>query len=203
MVAVDGYRLALRRYMPDVPTERDAKFVVPASALKEVEKILGDTDEPAGFTLGRKHILFEIGAVTLVCRFLEGDFLDWRRVVPTNCPVKLTAHVSDLSGSIERVGLIVSEKYKSPVRCVFSNQEILMRTSTTIGAAEDRCSIAGDGKELEIGFNVRYLADALRAVPSEEVVLELTNSLSSIVLTPADSKYDFAYMVLPVRIKND
>jgi DNA polymerase-3 subunit beta len=89
------------------------------------------------------------------------------------------------------------------VRCVFSNQEILMRTSTTIGAAEDRCSIAGDGKELEIGFNVRYLADALRAVPSEEVVLELTNGLSPIVLTPAEDKYDFAYMVLPVRIKNN
>ena len=133
---------------------------------------------------------------------LEGDFLDWRRVVPTNCPVKLTANVGELTSSIERVGLIVSEKYKSPVRCVFSDQVLLLRTNTTIGAAEDRCSIAGDGKELEIGFNVRYLADALRAVPSEEVVLELTNGLSPIVLTPVDDKQDFAYMVLPVRIKN-
>ena len=78
-----------------------------------------------------------------------------------------------------------------------------MRTNTTIGAAEDRCSIAGDGKELEIGFNVRYLADALRAIPAEEVVLELTNGLSPIVLTPVDEKQDFAYMVLPVRIKNN
>ena len=88
------------------------------------------------------------------------------------------------------------------MRCVFSNQELLLRTNTTIGAAEDKCSIAGDGKELEIGFNVRYLADALRAVPSEEVCLELTNGLSPIVLTPVDEKKDFAYMVLPVRIKN-
>ena len=176
---------------------------MPAGSLKEVEKILSDSEEDVAFTKGSKHILFDMGEATLICRLLEGDFLDWRRVVPTGCPVKLTAHVSDLSGSIERVGLIVSEKYKSPVRCVFSNQEILMRTSTTIGAAEDRCSIAGDGKELEIGFNVRYLADALRAVPSEEVVLELTNGLSPIVLTPAEDKYDFAYMVLPVRIKNN
>jgi DNA polymerase-3 subunit beta len=100
------------------------------------------------------------------------------------------------------VGLIVSEKYKSPVRCIFSNQVLNMRTSTTIGAAEDRCAIAGDGKELEIGFNVRYLADALKVVPSEEVTLELTNGLSPIVLTPVDDKVDFAYMILPVRIKN-
>ena len=77
-----------------------------------------------------------------------------------------------------------------------------MRTSNTLGAAEDKCAYAGDGQETEIGFNVRYLIDALRAVPSEEVTLELTNGLSPIVLTPVDDKYDFAYMVLPVRIKN-
>ena len=172
----------------------------------ELSRLVGhrltDTDELAGFTLGPKHILFEIGGATVVCRLLEGEFLDWRKVVPTDCPIKLTANVGDLSSSISRVGLIVSEKYKSPVRCVFSDQTLLMKTNTTIGAAEDRCAIAGDGKELEIGFNVRYLSDALRAVPSEEVVLELTNGLSPIVLTPADNKYDFAYMVLPVRIKN-
>ena len=202
-IAVDGFRLARRTYHTQEPTGRTLSFVVPAQGLKEAEKILTDTDEEVVFTSGTKHILFKIGNATLICRLLEGDFLDWRRVVPTNCPVKLTAHVSDLASSIERVGLIVSEKYKSPVRCVFSNQELQLRTNTTIGAAEDRCVIAGDGKELEIGFNVRYLADALRAVPSEEVVLELTNGLSPIVLTPVDDKYDFSYMVLPVRIKNN
>ena len=201
-IAVDGFRLARRTYHTESATGRQLSFVVPAQGLKEVEKILVDTDEEASFTLGPKHILFQLGNATLVCRLLEGDFLDWRRVVPTNCPVKLVAHVSDLASSIERVGLIVSEKYKSPVRCIFGNQTLQLRTSTTIGAAEDRCAIAGDGKELEIGFNVRYLADALRVIPSEEVCLELTNGLSPIVLTPVEEKYDFSYMVLPVRIKN-
>ena len=201
-VAVDGFRLARRTYHPETPTGREMNFVVPSPGLKEVEKILTDSEDMASFTLGPKHILFQIGPATLVCRLLEGDFLDWRRVVPVNCPIKLIAHVSDLSSSVERVGLIVSEKYKSPVRCKFSNQEVYMRTNTTIGAAEDRCSYAGDGKELEIGFNVRYLADALRAIPSEEVTLELTNGLSPLVLTPVDDKQDFAYMILPVRIKN-
>ena len=201
-VAVDGFRLARRTWHPEEETGRELSFVVPAAGLKEVEKILTDSEEDAAFTLGTKHILFQVGNATLVCRLLEGDFLDWRRVVPTNCPIKLVANVADLASSVERVGLIVSEKYKSPVRCVFSNQVMNMRTNTTIGAAEDRCAIAGDGKELEIGFNVRYLADALRVVPSDEVTLELTNGLSPIVLTPVDSKEDFAYMVLPVRIKN-
>ncbi len=201
-IAVDGFRLARRTWHSDTSTGRQMSFVVPAQGLKEVEKILTDTDENAAFTLGSKHILVEIGGATLICRLLEGDFLDWRKVVPTNCPIQLTAHVSDLLSSIERVGLIVSEKYKSPVRCVFGNQTVHLRTNTTIGTAEDKCSLAGDGKEMEIGFNVRYLADALRVIPSEEVVLELTNGLSPIVMTPADKKYDYAYMVLPVRIKN-
>ena len=202
-IAVDGFRLARRTYHAEEATGRNISFVVPSQGLKEAEKILQDNDEDVAFTLGSKHILFQMGDATLICRLLEGDFLDWRRVVPTNCPVKLVANVSDLASSIERVGLIVSEKYKSPVRCVFSDQVLLLRTNTTIGAAEDRCAIAGDGKELEIGFNVRYLSDALRAIPGEEVVMELTNGLSPIVLTPVDDKQDYAYMVLPVRIKNN
>ena len=202
-IAVDGFRLARRTYHTAESTGRDTAFVVPSAALKEVEKILQDTDELVYFTQGPKHILFEIGSATLICRLLEGDFLDWRKVVPTNCPIKMVAHVSDMASAIERVGLIVSEKYKSPVRCVFGDQVLHLKTNTTIGAAEDRCSIAGDGKELEIGFNVRYLADALRAIPGEEVVVELTNGLSPIVLTPAENdKYDYSYMVLPVRIKS-
>ena len=201
-IAVDGFRLARRTFHAEESTGRDLSFVVPAAGLKEVEKILTDCDDNVAFTLGGKHILYQIGNATLVCRLLEGEFLDWRKVVPTNCPIKLIANVSDLASSVERVGLIVSEKYKSPVRCIFSNQVLSMRTNTTIGAAEDRCTIAGDGKELEIGFNVRYLADALKVVPSEEVTLELTNGLSPIVLTPVDDKKDFAYMILPVRIKN-
>ena len=137
----------------------------------------------------------------MICRLLEGDFLDWRRVVPTDCPVKLTAHVDDLAATIDRVGLIVTEKLKSPVRCLFGDNVATFRTTTAIGAAEDQCAIAGNGEELEIGFNCRYLADALRAVPSEEVCLELKNGLSPIVFTPVREEDDFAYMVLPVRLR--
>ncbi len=201
-IAVDGFRLARRTFHPESATGRTLSFVVPSPSLKEVEKILSDTDEDAAFTLGPKHILYQVGQTTLVCRLLEGDFLDWRRVVPTGCPIQLTANVGELLSSIERVGLIVSEKYKSPVRCVFEDNVVQLRTNTTIGEAKDRCSLAGNGQGLEIGFNVRYLADALRVIPSEEVMLELTNGLSPIVLTPADDKHDFAYMVLPVGIKN-
>ena len=201
VVAVDGYRLALRRYIPEQPLERTVKFVAPAAALKEVEKILDDTDDPAVIYLGTKHILFMIGDATLVCRILEGEFLDWRRVLPQNNPIKVAANVREVTDSIERVSLVISEKIKSPVRCTFGHNTADFRTVSTIGEAHDMCSTAGDGKDLEIGFNSRYLLDALRAVPTPEVSLELINGLSPIVLNPCDGSGKFSYMVLPVRLK--
>lgn len=199
-VAVDGYRLALRRYLPEESLERTLKFVAPAAALKEVEKILGDTDDPATFYPGSKHILFTIGDATLVCRILEGEFLDWRRVLPQNNPVKLVGNVSRLTDSIERVGLVISEKLKSPVRCKFGDNAAELRTVSTIGEAYDVCPIAGDGKDLEIGFNCKYLLDALRVVPDSECTLEMINGLSPIVLNPTEGNR-YSYMVLPVRLK--
>ena len=98
--------------------------------------------------------------------------------------------------------MVISEKLKSPVRCLFEKDRVTLSARTANGEAKDVCRLDGDGGELEIGFNVRYLAEALRVIPSEEVTLELTNGLSPIVLTPVDEKEDFAYMVLPVRIKN-
>ena len=202
MVAVDGFRLARRSFHTAEPTGRLLKFVVPADALREVEKILEDSEEDAVFTLGPKHILFEMGDATLVCRILEGEFLDWRRVIPEYNPIRLCANVSTLTNSIERVSLIVSEKIKSPVRCLFSQDSADFRTVTTVGSAHDVCTVSGDGRELEIGFNCRYLLDALKAVPTGEVMLELSNQLSPIILTPCEgSEYDFSYMVLPVRLK--
>ncbi len=201
MVAVDGFRLARKTYHFDQPQDQVLGFVVPSPALKELEKILTDSDELCSFCLGDKHILFQVGGATLVCRLLEGSFLDWRRVIPTNNPIKLVANVSALTATLERVGLIVSEKFKSPVRCLFSKDMADFRTTTTIASAHDCCQLSGDGGEIEIGFNCKYLLDALKVLPTDEICLELSNGLSPIVMTPCDDKYDFAYMILPVRLK--
>ena len=204
MVAIDGYRLALRRFRPEGGFDRTMKFVVPAAGLREVEKILSDSEEDkAIITLGRRHITFRMGDATLVCRILEGEFMDWRKVLRTGDEkMRLVANVSQFASSIDRVSLVVTEKFKSPVRCVFSQNMVDLKTATALGTAHDQCSLAGDGKDLEIGFNCRYLLDALRQVPSQEVTLELTNGLNPIVMTPTDDKDDFTYLILPVRIRS-
>jgi DNA polymerase-3 subunit beta len=152
--------------------------------------------------LGTRHILFQIGSATLVCRLLEGEFLDWRRVVPTDNPVKLGVRVKDMISSLDRVSLIVSEKLKSPVRMSLGSNVAALRTSNSLGNAYDECPIAGDGKDMEIGFNCKYLLDALKAIPTEEIVFELKTNLSPAVMNPAEGDR-FTYMVLPVRLKAD
>ena len=200
VVAVDGYRLALRREKIENPEGRTLAFVAPSPALREVEKILGDTDEEASFTLGTRHILFQVENATLICRLLEGEFLDWRRVVPTDNPIRLAVNVKEMIGSLERVSLIVSEKVKSPVRCTFGENMAALRTSNTIGNVYDECKVAGNGGDMEIGFNCKYLLEALRAVPTENISLELKTNLSPAVINPCEGD-QFTYMVLPVRLK--
>ncbi len=115
--------------------------------------------------------------------------------------MKLAVNVAKMTDSIERVGLIISEKLKSPVRCKFGENTADFRSVSTIGEAHDVCQIAGDGQDMEIGFNCRYLLDALRAIPDAECSLELINGLSPIVMNPCDGSERYSYMVLPVRLK--
>lgn len=201
MVAIDGYRMAKRAYHEKAADFPAMGFVVPSAALKELEKILSDDEEDVRFTLGRKHISFSVENATLICRLLEGKFAEWRRFIPASTPIQLVANVAELTAAVERVGLIVNEKYKSPVRCLFSKDGAQFRTVTTIASASDGCRLAGDGKDTEIGFSCRYMLDALKAVPTQEVTLLLSGGLSPILLVPCEGEEtDYTYLIQPVRL---
>ena len=201
VVSVDGFRLALRREPLDRAEGGAFKFVAPGSALNEVEKICEDSDEKVTIIQGKRHLLFEAGATQLICRRLEGDFLDYKNAIPRNNPIRLTVDTKTMLGSLDRVSVVISEKLKSPVRCVFENGRVLLSAKTGAGEAKDICPLDGDGNGLEIGFNNRYLMDALRYAPADSVSLELNTSISPAVIVPADGEESFLYMVLPVRLK--
>ena len=156
VVSVDGFRLALRREPLDRSEGGAFKFVAPGSALNEVEKICEDSDEKITIIQGKRHLLFEAGATQLICRRLEGEFLDYRNAIPRNNNIKVECDTRTLLSSIERVSLIISDKLKSPLRCVFGDGMLSITTKTGIGDAADQCPITGDGQGLEIGFNNKY-----------------------------------------------
>ena len=183
VVSVDGYRLALRREAVDkIEGAESFSFVVPGSALSEVEKICS-------------------GETLLVCRRLEGEFLAYRNAIPRNNPIQVECDARTLLASIDRVSLIISEKLKSPLRCVFGDGMVSITTKTGIGDASDQCPITGDGQNLEIGFNNKYLMDALKAAPADKLKLEFSSGVAPCVILPAEGEENFIYMVLPVRLK--
>lgn len=201
VVSVDGYRLALRR--ENVVEKKGAEgfsFVVPGAALGEVEKICAGEDEIT-VTQGARHILFQTGDIILVCRRLEGEFLPYQNAIPRNNTIKVECDARTLLSSIERVSLIISEKLKSPLRCVFGDGMVSITTKTSIGDAADQCVITGNGQELEIGFNNKYLMDALKAAPADRLRLEFSSGVAPCVILPAEGEESFLYMVLPVRLK--
>jgi len=202
VVSVDGFRLALRRETLE-GSNGAFRFVAPGSALNEVERICEDTEDNAVITLGNRHLLFEVGATQLICRRLEGDFLDYKSAIPRSNPIIVTADTKALMESIDRVSVVISDKQKSPVRCIFENGRVLMSAKTSIGEAKDICSVEGDGNGLEIGFNNRYLLDALKYAPADQVRVELNTGISPCIITPVEGAENFLYMVLPVRLKSN
>ncbi|MCI5705417.1 DNA polymerase III subunit beta [Candidatus Pseudoscillospira sp. SGI.172] len=203
VVSVDGQRLAIRREKLENKPGMDFSFVVPGAALNEVKGICSDTEETALVTTGARHVLFKVGSTLLVTRRLEGEFLDYRQAISRKSTVLLTADVRQLMASIDRVSLIISEKFKSPLRCTMEDGSIFLTTRTAIGDASDRCPVEGSGGDLKIGFNNRLLMDALKAVPTDRALLKLGTSSSPCVIVPVDAEEGaepYLFMVLPVRL---
>ena len=201
LVAVDGFRLALRREPIDRCDVESCSFVVPGSALGDLEKICSNTGEEVRITVGSKHVSFTVGSTVLVSRLLEGEFLNYRKTVPTDFPVTVDVERADLIRSVERVSLVIDDRTKNPLRCLFGEGELHMSCATPLGRAEDKCPAVGDGGGLEIGFNNRYLLDALKAAPTEKLSMCLNTASTPCVLRAEDGSEVFVYMILPVRLK--
>ena len=170
--------------------------------ITEVKNICSDVEDLAAVTLGKSHILFEVGDTELICRRLEGEFLDYKNAIPRKNPISVIADTKALIESIDRVSVVISEKQKSPVRCLFDHDKVLLSAKTGNGEAKDICRLSGDGGGLEIGFNNRYLMEALRYAPADTVKIELNTGVSPAIIVPTEGEENFLYMVLPVRLKS-
>ena len=201
VVTVDGFRLAVRKEPIESSDMETCKFIVPGEALLEVEKMCtGEGNVSISFD--KKHITFNIGSKLLITRRLEGDFLNYRKSVPETFPVTLTFNRAEMARAVERVGLMINEKNKLPLRCTFENGMMNMFVRTPAGHAEDKCFYTGEAKDFLIGFNHTYLLQALKAIEDETITMNLSSSINPCILLPADGSDRFLYMILPVRLKN-
>lgn len=203
LVAVDGYRMAKRVETVENGKLENCSFVVPGSTLSDIERICSDEEGKVEISVGAKHISFVIGDTVVVSRRLEGEFLNYRRSLPDKFTTSVKINRAEFMGAIERVSIIVSEKNTSPVRMTLSDGKMNLLCLTPLGRADDICTFEGDAQPLEIGFNSRYLMDALKAANDEELLLNFNTPSSPCVICATDNSDAYRYMILPVRLRAD
>lgn len=204
LIAVDGARLAIRRenidfiYESDEDKDKLLEFVVPAKTLNEILKLGGDDDTQIVICVGDRHIIFKYKEYEIISRLLEGKFIDYKAAIPMTHSTRIIVPTRSLIECIERTSLIITDK-SSPVRCVIENGIMKFSSVTAVGTASDKLAAEIEGSNIEIGFNNRFVLDALKVCDNDEVKIDLGSSNQPIIITPLEGD-SFFFLILPIRI---
>jgi DNA polymerase-3 subunit beta len=203
LVAVDGVRLAVRREPINYEGEV-LSFVVPSRTLSEIVRLTDDEESFITLSVGKRQIVFELAGYTFVSRLLDGDFLDYKTTLPKECTVSARVNTRRLLEALERTSLMgaADAKLRSPATCIINESGIFLSSSTAIGTASDRCEALVEGTPIEIGFNNKFLIDALRATDDDECILRFNTPIAPILVQPTEGD-NYLYLVLPVRLRTE
>ncbi len=199
-VAIDGYRLAIRRKKINIDNE--IEFIVSGKALNEVVKLIDENSENVEIKVGKRLILFKISGYVFIARLLEGEFVNYEKIIPADYNQKTTVNTDEIIDSVERVSLLINDNFSTPIRCAFNAQELLISCSTALGRAKEKMNIELFGTEFEMGLNSRYLLEALRASETEKITFKFNGANAGVTITPADEdNNDMLYLIMPMRLK--
>ena len=205
LVAVDGFRLALRSLFLNKPTQ-NFSAVIPGKTLNEVNKILSDSFDIVKIGVSKNQALFEMENCKIVTRILDGEFLNYKNVIPNNWDTRILVNKSNIQNSFERISLIsassVEKEKKYPVKVQVDIGKVTISCTNQTGDAKEELYVSTEGKNLEAGFNPKYFLDALKSIDDEEVYIEFGTSISP-CLVKSTQNNDYVYMILPIRLKED
>ena len=203
LVAVDGFRLALRSIYLSKQTN-NFSAVIPGKTLNEVNKIISDSFEPVKIGVSKNQALFEMDNCKVVTRILDGEFLNYKNVIPSNWETRVKVNKNSLQNSFERVSLIssssVEKEKKYPVKVQVDIGKVVISCTNQTGDAKEELYVATEGKNLEAGFNPKYFLDSLKAIDDEDVYVEFGSSISPCLIKSVENN-DYTYMILPIRLK--
>lgn len=202
LIGVDGYRLAIRKEAIDY-TGEDISFIVPKKTIKELMKLLDlESDEKIKVSIGKRHIVFEIGNYSIISRLLDGDFIDYRSAVPKTITTTVLINTSDAINCIDKSIPVIENNQKNPIRCLFDADQMRVSTVSSLGRVVDYTHANTSGNRVEIGFNSKFMLDALNAADTDEVRIELAGPVSPAKVMPTTGD-SFLFLVLPMRLRNE
>ena len=198
-VATDGHRLALCDTGLNVDIEERIQIIVPRKGVMELSRLLQDTDEEAKITISSNHIRVDLSSLQFTSKLIDGKFPDYNRVIPEQGKEQVLADRELLRQSLTRASILSNEKYRG-VRILLENNKLrALAHNPEQEEAEEEVEVSYAGPELEIGFNVSYLLDALGIVRTEKVKLTLTDPNNSCLLLP-ETETACKYVVMPMRL---
>jgi DNA polymerase-3 subunit beta len=197
IVALDGHRISIRSNTMKNSYESH-KVVVPGKTLNEISKILtGEADKDVSIYFTDKHIIFEFDQTVVLSRLIEGEYFKIDQMITKDYETKVTINKKELLNCIDRAMLLVKENDKKPIILDIQDDRIELRINSNIGSMNETISIRKEGKDLMIGFNPKFMIDALRAIDDEEIDMYMVNAKAPCFIRDAEESY--IYLILPVN----
>ena len=198
IVSLDGHRISIRR-MELNSNYKDHKVVVPGKTLNELSKILsGDIDEPVSIYFSKNHIMFEFDETIIVSRLIEGDYFRIDQMLSSDYETKVTVNKREMLDTLDRATLLIREGEKKPIIVSILNDSMEMKIETPFGSMEEMIDIDKDGKDILIGFNPKFIMDALKVIDDETIDIYLVNPKAPCFIK--DEEGNYTYLILPVNI---
>lgn len=199
-VTIDGFRLAIRR--EKVENCEDIEFVAAGKAVSEFSKLIDENSEEIEITVGKRLISFSVNGYVFISRLLEGEFVNYEKIIPTEFRQKATLNLNELVSTLECVSIIINDTLSTPVRCAFEKNKLTLNCTTALGKSSEKINVELEGDPFEIGMNSRYFLDALKVCSSNEITLTFSGENSGVLIRSADeNNKDFLYLVMPMRLK--
>lgn len=199
MVALDGFRMAVAR--EKMINKEDRNIIISAKILSEIYKLLSDVDheEDIQFILSDKKAVVLMEKTKIVMRLMDGEFIKYKDILPKSNQTKIIINKNTLLDSIERASLLAKEGKNNLIRCKITENLLTITSTSEEGEVKEEIIMEKTGEDLEIGFNSKYVSDALKAIEDEEVVMEFNTSITPCLVKPVEGD-SYEYLILPVRI---
>lgn len=199
MVALDGFRMAVAR--ENIHNGEEKKLIIAAKILNEINKIISETDDGdhIELILDHKKAVFLLDGTKIVLRLLDGEFIKYREITPKEFKTEVILNKSDFLESVERASLLAKEGKNNLIKLTIKGNTLIITSRSEEGNVKEEVFMTKAGEDLEIGFNSKYLIEALKVINHEEIKLELNSSVSPCLVKPIEGN-SFEYLILPVRL---
>ncbi len=200
LVAIDSFRLAIRNEKID--SEESFHFVVPKKALLQVASIIKDDDDKdCTVSVNQSHVIFRIGNVYVISRLLEGNFINYKLSIPSDCKTEVVIGKRQFTDCLERCALLNEEKAKAPVRCEIGDGMVKVNFKSSVGKINDEIKADTTGDKITIGINNRMFLDAMRAAEGDKIRMRFNGPLKVIEILPLENE-DYIFLIMPIQLKN-